>query len=79
MLIRMNAPQCRAARALLNWTQPRLAEVAEIGLSTVVDFEKERRVVSAEAIRKIEAALQSAGIEFTNGGSPGGVRLALTP
>lgn len=75
----MNAAQCRAARALLDWTQPRLAEAAGIGLSTVVDFEKERRAVSAEAMGKVAAALQAAGIEFTNGGKPGGVRLAVEP
>ncbi|MGU3358922.1 helix-turn-helix domain-containing protein [Methylobacterium sp. M6A4_1b] len=73
----MNAAQCRAARALLDWTQPRLAEAAGVGLSTVVDFEKERRAVSAEAVGKVAAALQAAGIEFTNGGKPGGVRLAI--
>ncbi|MDN3574548.1 helix-turn-helix domain-containing protein [Methylobacterium longum] len=73
----MNAAQCRAARALLDWTQPRLAEAAGIGLSTVVDFEKGRRAVSAEAIGKMSTALREAGIEFTNGGDPGGVRLAL--
>lgn len=75
----MNAAQSRAARALLDWTQPRLAEAAGIGLSTVVDFEKERRAVSAEAVGKMAAALQAAGIEFTNGGKPGGVRLAVEP
>lgn len=75
----MNAAQCRAARALLDWTQPRLAEAAGVGLSTVVDFEKERRAVSAEAVGKLAAALQGAGVEFTNGGKPGGVRLALAP
>ena len=73
----MNAAQCRAARALLDWTQPRLAEAAGVGLSTVVDFEKERRAVSAEAVGKVTAALQAVGIEFINGGKPGGVRLAL--
>ena len=63
--------QCRAARALLDWTQPRLAEKAVVGLSTVVDFERERREVSSEAIAKMKDALESAGVEFTNGGQPG--------
>lgn len=71
----MNAAQCRAARALLDWTQPHLAEAAGLGLSTVVDFERERRAVSAEAVGKIKAALEAVGIEFTNGAKPGGVRL----
>jgi DNA-binding XRE family transcriptional regulator len=38
--------QCRAARALLDITQPELAEAAGLGLSTIVDFEKSRRDVS---------------------------------
>lgn len=72
----MTPAQCRAARALLDLTQPRLSEAAGVGLSTVVDFEKQRRRVSQEAIRKLEDALKSGGIEFIaeNGGGPG-VRL----
>jgi transcriptional regulator with XRE-family HTH domain len=70
----MNAAQCRAARALLSWTQPQLAEAAGIGLSTVVDFEKERRAVSTDAVGKMEAALEGAGVELIeeNGTSAGG-------
>jgi transcriptional regulator with XRE-family HTH domain len=69
-------PQCRAARALLNWTQPQLAKAAGLGLSTVVDFEKERRSVSDEAVRAIRVALETAGALFIeqNGNGPG-VRL----
>jgi hypothetical protein len=33
---------------------------------TVVDFEKERRLVSEEAVKAIQTALQRAGIEFTD-------------
>jgi DNA-binding XRE family transcriptional regulator len=68
--------QCRAGRALLEMTQTDLAGLAEVGLSTVVDFEKERRVVSATAVKAIQDALMRAGIDFIdeNGGGPG-VRL----
>ena len=68
--------QCRAGRALLEITQTQLAAAAGLGLSTVVDFEKERRQVSPEAVETIRRALVSAGIEFIgeNGGGPG-VRL----
>jgi hypothetical protein len=41
-----------------------LARAAKLGLSTVVDFEKERRLVSEEAVKAIQTALQRAGIEF---------------
>jgi len=69
----MSPAQCRAARALINFTQPRLAETAGLGLSTVVDFERERRRVSTEAIQKMTQALQDAGIDFIpkNGGGLG--------
>jgi len=68
--------QCRAARALLDITQPDLAGLAGLGLSTVVDFEKSRRDVSRDAVVTIAKALQEAGVTFIakNGGGPG-VRL----
>jgi transcriptional regulator with XRE-family HTH domain len=62
----MTPAQCRAARALLNLTQSQLAEAASVGLSTVVDFEKERREVSDIAVDKIRLALERAGIEFSS-------------
>jgi transcriptional regulator with XRE-family HTH domain len=75
-ILEMTPAQCRAARALLDLTQPRLAELAELGLSTIYDFEKNRRAVSKEAIAAIRAALEAAGVEFIpeNGGGAG-VRL----
>jgi len=68
--------QCRAARALLEITQPALADLAGLGLSTIVDFEKSRRDVSREAVLSLQRALQEAGIQFiaATGGGPG-VRL----
>lgn len=72
----MTPGQCRAARALLDLTQPKLAEAAGLGLSTVVDFERTRRAVSPDAIQAIRAALEAAGVIFVeeNGDGPG-VRL----
>ena len=68
--------QCKAARALLELTQGELADAATLGLSTIVDFEKQRRQVSVVAIRAIRHPLAARGIEFIdeNGGGPG-VRL----
>jgi transcriptional regulator with XRE-family HTH domain len=60
----MTPAQCRAARALLDWTQPRLAEEAELGLSTIVDFERQRRLVSDGGLTAIRRALEAAGVEF---------------
>lgn len=72
----MTPAQCRAARGLISVTQTELAKAAGLGQSTVIDFEKERRVVSDQAIAAIRAALEAAGVEFidANGGGAG-VRL----
>lgn len=65
--------QCRAARAMVALTQPALAEAASLGLSTVVDFEKERRQVAPASVEAIRAALEAAGVVFLpeNGNGPG--------
>jgi len=39
-----------------------------------VDFERDRRKVSEEAVTAIRLALETAGVQFTNGKRPG-VRL----
>ncbi|MBA85985.1 helix-turn-helix domain-containing protein [Thalassobius sp. S69A] len=72
----MTPAQCRAARALIGMTQTELANAAGFGLSTIVDFEKERRIVSTTAQIRMLEALEGAGVEFIaeNGGGAG-VRL----
>ena len=76
----MTPAQCRAARSMLNMMQPDLAEAAGLGLSTIVDFERERRQVSDKATQAIQLALEKAGVEFIaeNGGGAG-VRLRKRP
>ena len=53
--------------------QSTLAQNAGLGLSTIVDFEKDRRQVSVDAVQAIEAALEREGITFIdeNGGGEG--------
>jgi transcriptional regulator with XRE-family HTH domain len=68
--------QCRAGRALIDWTQPELAKASGLGISTVVDFERERRRVSDDAVSAMRSALERKGVEFTNGKRPG-VRLKI--
>jgi transcriptional regulator with XRE-family HTH domain len=65
------AEQCRAARALLKWKQEELAEKAGLAISTIKDFEAERRTPHAPNLAQIERAFIEAGIEFTNGEAPG--------
>jgi transcriptional regulator with XRE-family HTH domain len=75
-IVDITPAQCRAGRALLNINQSELASMADLGLSTVVDFEKSRREISVDAIRKLADALHKEGVLFIeeNGGGPG-VRL----
>lgn len=68
--------QCRAARALIDWTQPELAKASGLGLSTVVDFERKRRRVSEDAVSAMRGALERNGVEFTDGERQG-VRLKI--
>ncbi|RKE95941.1 helix-turn-helix domain-containing protein [Sulfitobacter guttiformis] len=72
----MKPAQSRAARGLLSMTQTDLAKAAGLGQSTVIDFEKERRVVSDAAVTAMRFALEEAGVDFIqeNGGGAG-VRL----
>jgi DNA-binding XRE family transcriptional regulator len=74
-----SAAQCRAARALLDWTQTTLAQRAGVARKTIADFELSRRTLHRRTMIDITAALEAAGIEFTWGtdGSGGdGVRFA---
>ena len=77
-----SAAQCRAARALLDWTQTILAQRAGVARKTVADFELGRRSLHRRTIIDITTALEAAGVEFTwavEGGVNGdGVRFART-
>lgn len=74
--------QIRAGRALLDWSQEQLAGAARVGLSSVRDFEKERRGSEVGAVKAIRQALENHDVLFLAGeGDQGpGVRLlARTP
>jgi transcriptional regulator with XRE-family HTH domain len=73
------AAQCRAARGLLNWSQDTLAEASKVGISTVGDFERDRRTPHDHLLRDMRSAMESAGVEFIaeNGEAPGGVGVRL--
>jgi transcriptional regulator with XRE-family HTH domain len=56
--------QCRAARAWLGWSQEDLAREARVALSTIRDFENEKREPITNNIEAMEQALVRAGISF---------------
>lgn len=71
----MTPAQCRAARGLLDWTQDRLAQTAGTDAPSVAQFEQGNGGGTASVADRLRRALESAGVEFTNGATPG-LRLA---
>ena len=63
----ITGPQCRMARALLRWTEPQLAEAANIGRSTVRRIEVSEGIPSVHVskIKAVHDALLATGkVEF---------------
>ncbi len=69
--------QCRAARGLLRWTQPRLAGESGIGLSTLNRYEMESRPPKEQVVKQLQAALEAAGVEFIFENAKGGIGVRL--
>ena len=59
---------------MLGWSQEELATAAGVSVRTLISFEKGERSPQSRNVAAIRAALESAGVEFTNGDAPG-VRL----
>jgi transcriptional regulator with XRE-family HTH domain len=70
----MTPAQCRAARGLLKWNQDELASAASVSAVTIRNFENEKSSPQRASLAMMRAALEAAGVEFTNGARPG-VRL----
>jgi len=73
----LSPAQCRAARALLNWSQEELVRHSKITKKTIADFERGATTPRAQTLAQLLAAFDKAGIEFLNGKRPG-ARLSRT-
>ena len=71
----LSPAQCRAARALLNWSQEDLVRHSQITKKTIADFERGATTPRPQTLAEITAAFEAVGIEFLNTKRPG-VRLS---
>lgn len=60
----ITSDQCRAARALLNWSQGTLAEVAGVARATVAAFEAGKRAPIGNNLASIRSAFEDQGVHF---------------
>lgn len=77
----MTVPQVRAARALLGWSQPELAERAKVSFPTIQRLENPKYGPQASSLRVVTAvreALEAGGVTFLDAseGAGEGVRLS---
>lgn len=76
----ISVAQVRAARGLIGWNQRTLADAADVGISTVADFESGKRQPMPTSLNAIRRALEGAGVMFLARGREGeGVRMRRTP
>lgn len=74
----IDAPQCRAARALLDWTQADLSTATGLSVVTVRAFEKggEMRDSNRTLLR---LSFEKAGVAFIPAGTEGGAGVRFAP
>src|SRR4029078_6450437 len=75
----LTAAQCRAGRALIEWTQAQLSQSASIDIQTIAHFEGRFRAADENTRRRLRATLEAAGVMFiSENGGGAGVRLKFS-
>jgi hypothetical protein len=75
----LTAAQCRAARAMVEWSAERLSQVAAIDLQVIRSFEARFRRPDEAILRRIRITLEQAGVTFIPEDSRGaGVRFKFS-
>lgn len=60
--------QIKAARALIGWTMPDLAEASGVSRSTIADYERGARSAAPDSIKEMAEAMERVGIVFLSDG-----------
>lgn len=72
----ISAAQCRAARALIEWSRAQLSEASGIDVDVIRDFEYRTRQPGDPVRQQLQEALEQAGAVFlAENGAGEGVRL----
>jgi len=75
----ITGPQCRAARALVEWPRDRVAQLAGIDAGILANFESGGSRPDDEILLRLQQALEEGGAVFLFEGDRGvGVRLKFT-
>lgn len=77
-MMKLTPATCRAARAMLDWTQGDAARAAGISAATLREFEGDRRAVGAQTVEAIIRAFEGAGVRFIEAPGVSGVLLITT-
>ena len=67
----MTPEQCRAARALLGWSQDQLAQVSQVHKSVITLFELGERPPYDRTLDDLRDAFEGAGVIFVEGNGDG--------
>lgn len=77
-LLFITPAQCRMARAMLNWTQPELAERCGLNTQTVSNFERDGARPEIRTLQKICSVFEMAGVRFLEDGGVSPQKSILT-
>lgn len=71
--------QCRAARAIIGWSQGQLAEASRVAQATIANFEAGKRSPYERTLKDIQRTLEDAGVVFMDAEEmvPGGAGVRL--
>lgn len=64
---RLTSAQVRAARALIDWSGPDLAERSGVSFSTIKRMEKSEELVKLDSVQRVRSTLEQAGVSFSTG------------